>query len=332
MKEYEIRPADLFDQLIAFAREDIETFFKDMSEFEYSTCPACHADSPIDKFEKFTFQHVLCGTCGTLYVNPRPPLRQFLNFHAGSKSNEFFSSRFYKETAVARREKIHKPRAELISEISKNNGIQEESHLVDIGSGFGIFLEEVRRTGAFQNISGIEPKKELAEDSRGRGFHIIEKTMEAVSTEDVNPTFMTCFEVFEHILNPDEFLKSIHQVLRPGGLLLFTTLTIDGFDLQVLWERAKIICPPQHLNYFSLKGMQFLVEESGFEIVELETPGQLDIDIIRNIALADTSLDLPRFVRSLINADEATRQNFQSFLKANRMSSHVRCVARKPVK
>lgn len=332
MKEHEIRPSDLFDQLIAFAKEDIDTFFKDTTNFIPSPCPACGIESIIESFEKFTFQHVVCSGCGTLYVNPRPPIEQFLKFHAGAKSNEFFSSRFYKETAAARREKIHKPRAELIAQISKKFGLQEESHLVDIGSGFGIFLEEAHATNAFNKISGIEPKKELAEDSRRRGFNIIEKTMETVTFDDIQPTFMTCFEVFEHILNPAEFLNSIYRVLRPGGLLFFTTLTIDGFDLQVLWEKAKIICPPQHLNYFSIKGMRTLVEDRGFEIIEIETPGQLDVDIIRNIYLADPTLDLPRFVRSLIQADESTRQNFQNFLKTNRMSSHVRCIARKPIK
>ena len=32
----------------------------------------------------------------------------------------------------------------------------------------------------------------------------------------------------------------------------------------------------------------------------------------------------------LVNADETTRQDFQTFLKTHRLSSHVRCVARKP--
>jgi SAM-dependent methyltransferase len=330
MKEHEIRPASLFDRLLACSREDIATYFSDTSTFERVPCPACKADQPIEAIEKFGFHYVVCTRCQSLYVSPRPTEEIHNQFLVGSKANEFFSSHFYKETALARRDKIYRPRAEAAAALAGRMGDDVNEYLVDVGSGFGIFLEEVRNNNTFLKVGGIEPVHSLAEDSRRRGFPIIEKTMESVSPDDVAPSFMTAFEVVEHLLAPDVFLRAMQRVLKPGGVILFTTLTISGFDLQTLWHHSKTIYPPQHLNFMSVSGLQILLERTGFEQIEIETPGELDVDIVRNMALADPSIELPRFVRSLINADERTRQNFQSFLKASRMSSHVRCVARKP--
>jgi SAM-dependent methyltransferase len=332
MKEHEIRPASLFDQLLACSRDDIATFFSDTSTFKHVPCQACEADQPIDAIEKFGFHYVVCTECQSLYVSPRPAEEDHNKFLVGSKANEFFSSHFYKETALARREKIYRLRAEAAAGLANRLGTGVNDYLVDVGSGFGIFLEEARDTNAFIKVGGIEPVHSLAEDSRRRGFPILEKTMEAVSPEDVAPSFMTAFEVVEHLLAPDVFLRAMHRVLKPGGVILFTTLTISGFDLQTLWQNSKTIYPPQHLNFMSVSGLQRILERTGFEQIEIETPGELDVDIVRNMALADSSIELPRFVRSLINSDERTRQDFQNFLKANRMSSHVRCVARKPFK
>lgn len=331
MKEHEIRPTSLFDQLLAYSREDIERFFKDTSGFKSVPCPACEADQPIESIEKFGFHYVTCNICGSLYVSPRPTEAVHSNFLTNSKANEFFSSHFYKDTSLVRREKIYRPRAKVCAELANRLGSGSHTYLVDVGSGFGIFLEEILQTGAFVKVGGIEPVHSLAEDSRQRGFPIIEKTMESVEPEDIQPSFMTAFEVVEHLLAPDVFLRALHRVLQPGGVVLFTTLTISGFELQTLWKNSKTIYPPQHLNFMSVEGLHRLLERCNFEQIQIDTPGELDVDIVRNMFLSEPGLELPRFVHSLINADEATRQDFQDFLKTHRLSSHVRCVARKPV-
>ena len=65
-------------------------------------------------------------------------------------------------------------------------------------------------------------------------------------------------------------------------------------------------------------------------MIDVSTPGTLDVDIVRNIVQADPGVEVPAFVRMLVNADEETRQSFQTFLVTQRMSSHVRCLLRRP--
>lgn len=107
---------------------------------------------------------------------------------------------------------------------------------------------------------------------------------------------------------------------------MLTTLTVSGFDIQVLWEQSKSVYPPHHINLLSVAGLRRLVARAGLKLHELATPGELDLDIVANRHLEDRKIALPRFVKSLIGASASVRNNFQQFLKANALSSHVRII------
>jgi 2-polyprenyl-3-methyl-5-hydroxy-6-metoxy-1,4-benzoquinol methylase len=249
-------------------------------------------------------------------------------YYQEAKSVKFWSTHFFKETAEARRQKIFKPRAILVAEWAKKSGIpsKEKGIFVDIGSGYAIFLEEVRRLEYFGQIMGIEPELNLARVGRDRGFDIIEKKLEDIKDGEVGADFATAFEVLEHVFNPQEFLSAVRRILRPGGILMFTTLTVTGFDIQVLWENSKSVYPPHHINLLSGQGMRHLMARSGLRMIDLCTPGELDVEIVHNIQRENPEIQLPRFVASIINAPDAVRANFQNFLKANELSSHIRVI------
>jgi hypothetical protein len=113
--------------------------------------------------------------------------------------------------------------------------------------------------------------------------------------------------------------------------MLFTTLTASGVDIQVLGEHVNAVSPPQHLNLLTVTGMKRLVERSGLELVEISTPGVLDVDIVRTTLRECGDIPVPSFARVLAeHPDEAVRSSFQRYLQANHLSSHIRVVARKP--
>ena len=327
MKEEEIRPKKIFDEYLKLAKEDIKEYFSDKSKFVHIVCPACAKNDASFEFEKNGFSYVQCKNCGTLYVNPRPSEEAIRNFYAGSKSTKYWAEHFYKETEEQRREKIFRPRASMIQDfIGKSKKINT---FADIGAGYGTFLDEVRKLDLVKNILAIEPSEDLATILRNKGFEIIKMPIEEcgdVLRNKVN--LATSFELLEHVFSPENFFSSVWKILADGGYFIFTTLNINGFDLQVLWDKSKSISPPHHLNFFNLDSAKILLKRCGFETVKAFTPGKLDVDIVKNMC-SEQNIEVSRFVKLLINSDEMTRANFQSFLRENSSSSHMCFIAQK---
>lgn len=67
-----------------------------------------------------------------------------------------------------------------------------------------------------------------------------------------------CFEVLEHVFDPDLFLTEINRVLKPGGNLLLTT--------PFIWNEHEI---PNDYGRYSSYGLKYLMEKNGFEVVHL---------------------------------------------------------------
>lgn len=329
MKEAEIRPQALFNEYLALAVKDVSRFFGDKSVFVKAPCPGCGSEAYSTGLEKLGFRYVVCSDCGSLYLSPRPTTDMIDAYYRDSAAVKFWGTRFFKETAEARRLKLFRPRARLVEEWSARVGVARSGSFADIGSGYGLFLEEVARLGRFDRVIGIEPAPHLAAVCRKRGFDIIEKPLEEV--ENLEVSFATAFEVLEHVYDPVAFLASVRGVLAPGGLLLFTTLTVSGFDIQVLWEHSKSVHPPHHINLMSLNGIRQVVERAGFEVLDLSTPGKLDVDIVRNIVTEDPTIPLDRFSRKIaLESDEEAREAFQTFLQEHQLSSHICVIARVP--
>ena len=327
MREQSIRPLDIFNEYLRLSAEDVKTFFADASSFLSVGCPACETDGDAGGFEKLGFRYRLCPECDSLYVSPRPRPVALDDYYRNGKAVHYWTTHFYKETADARREKIFRPRARLIAELLARFGTGHSRTLADVGAGYGIFLEEVRSLGAFDSIRGIEPGPDLARVCREKGFDVIEKPVEKVKDGECIATFATAFELLEHVFSPLEFLNATSRIIGRDGLLLFTTLTVSGFDIQILWEKSKSVYPPHHINLLSVKGMRRLVERSGLRWIELTTPGQLDVDIVANYVAEHPETELPRFLRSVLSGDDGVRADLQAFLSRNLLSSHIRVIA-----
>jgi len=327
MKEQDIRPRDLFQELLAASRQDILDFFPDRTLDLAVTCPACGSSDDSVAFVKLGFPYRSCAACGSLYVSPRPGPEAFSRYLRGSNMGRCFGERFYRRTADRRRELVYRPRAQLVAATAGELLPGGPLSVADIGSGFGVFLEELQATGAFARLVGVEPDPALAQLGRQKGFGVLETSIEEAEARHLpgGPVQLaTCFEVIEHVREPLALLQGIQRLLTPGGLLYLTTLTITGFDLQVLGERSNSIYPPHHINLLSVEGFSALVERAGLELLRLTTPGKLDVSIVLNALEEHPDLELPGYVHELLRRGDA----FQRFLQENRLSSHVHVVAR----
>ena len=330
MRESDIRPQALLSEFFVLLKADAGRLAAQRDEFVDVQCPFC-ADARKDvAFVKEGFDSCLCRGCRSLFVSRRPSQQALVEFAATSEALRFWSTHFYKQTAEARRREIFRPQAQLVAQLAKDHCDGQLSGCADVGAGYGLFLQEMSDLAVFPELVAIEPDERLATICRQQGFRVVAKWVEAVDETEVRVDFATAFEVIEHVFDPRGFVEACVSLLRPGGLFLLTTLTITGFDLQVLWEHSRSISPPQHLNFPSIAGMSELFKRCGLEVVSMCTPGQLDVDIVRNVLVASPELPVSRFARAVATAEADTRDAFQGFLQAHCLSSHLRCVVRKP--
>ena len=324
MKEEDIRPRRVFDEYLRLAALDADKYFG-KSLRQPVLCPACGTQG-VYSFSKHGFSYEECPACQTLFVSPRPPAQDFCRYYQESNSAKYFATTFYRETAEARREKLWRPKALMISETLRKYGAHQHS-VIDIGGGYGILAEEYERlTG--RKVTVIEPGSELAQICRQKGLAVIEAFLENVAVEQLpaGPKAFVSFELFEHLHDSRVFLQHLYTLMRPGDVFLFTTLSGMGVDIQALWNESKSISL-QHLNFFNPKSVRLLIERLGFRVLNVDTPGKLDIDILCN----NRNQIKDRFWRNFVaHASQEEMQEWQDFIASHGRSSHMHVVCECP--
>ncbi len=100
--------------------------------------------------------------------------------------------------------------------------------ILDIGCGGGLIAEPLSRLGAA--VTGIEPTDAnigaARQHAKATGLVIDYRAVSAEDLADENRTFdmVVCLEVVEHVPDPAAFIKVCATLVRPGGLLILSTI------------------------------------------------------------------------------------------------------------
>lgn len=326
MQEEEIRKRDLLDRYLELVDRDIEVLFSDRSRFTKRPCPACGGTQVLGRFQKRGFQYVTCSSCETLFVNPAPPKETLAAFYTSAPSSLFWINDFFKPVAAARQEKIFRPRAQFIA---KTFGLADGWKVGDIGSGFGLFLEELKKIWPRSEMIAIEPSPDQAALCESKGFKVVNKLFEDIEFQKPAFDLLVSFELIEHVLDPSLFIRQAFRALKSGGWLYLTTLNGLGFDILLLGEKAKAVHPPHHLNFLNPSSIRHLLETGGFTVVEVATPGELDVDIVEGMILRD-GVDLGPFWNQVsTKVGPEGKKGLQQWIKNNLLSSHMSVLAKK---
>jgi 2-polyprenyl-3-methyl-5-hydroxy-6-metoxy-1,4-benzoquinol methylase len=327
--EDDIRPKDLMKAKETLLEEDKEFLRSRMAEFVLVNCPACNSENSKFWAEKEGFQYRICSDCHTVYMNPRASQDLMHSFYKQSKNYEFWNKYIFPASETVRREKIFKPRAQKVVEYCKKFGIEGEA-ILEVGSAFGTFCECIKDLNFFKRIIAVEPTPDLAETCRKKGLEVFDVPVELLQIPDDSVDVVVNFEVIEHLFAPDLFIEKCIKYLEKKGLLICTCPNIEALGTLVLKEKAKVI-DHEHVNYFNPDSLSLLFNRMGLEVVEVSTPGELDVELLRNALQEDEKLQEqnPFFYYLLFKKDASTLINFQEFIKENKLSSHMWIVGKK---
>jgi hypothetical protein len=253
----------------------------------------------------------------------------FNAYYTDSPSTKFWATTFYKVTEAARREKLWKPKAQMIrARIKQYEDNDPVKYIIDIGGGYGVFDEEIKNIMDIEAII-IEPSVHLAKICREKGLSVVEKFMEEIQPGEL-PDGRKCyvsFELFEHLHDATVFLETVFNNMQKNDLFIFTTLSSMGIDIQLLGEHAKALSPPHHLNFLNPKSVSALLQKNGFTVLEAITPGKLDIDILKK---NQQYIKDPFWKNVLTYYNEEQLATLQEFIASAGLSSHMMITCRKP--
>jgi 2-polyprenyl-6-hydroxyphenyl methylase / 3-demethylubiquinone-9 3-methyltransferase len=147
--------------------------------------------------------------------------------------------------------------------------------ILDIGCGGGLVSEPMSRMGAI--VTGIDPGEENIAAARAhaepQGLSINYRTAMAEDLASEGLTFdaVVCLEVVEHVPDVGAFLKTCTSLVRPGGMIVLSTINrnIKSYALAIVaaeyvlgwlprgthqWER--FVTPDELARFISAAGLE----------------------------------------------------------------------------
>ncbi len=229
-------------------------------------CPLCGAADVRAAYRvtrwKTPFDVARCVSCDLLHVNPRLP-REHLDAYYdaayyGGGADWHYADERKREAQVRVRAAGRLGRVERTLAAA---GIGAR-RVVELGSAFGVFLDEARRRGwDVQGCEIAEASASHAEEVFGLRIHRADLADAGLPPASVD--LVTGSEVVEHLAQPMRTFAAAHHVLAPGGIALFSTANersvarlLRGGDWGYLM--------PGHVVLWSAATLRAALRRSGF--------------------------------------------------------------------
>lgn len=139
-------------------------------------------------------------------------------------------------------------------------------HLLEIGSAYGFFLDEVRNE--FESVQGIDITN--AGVAHAREHFKLNVVQADFLAHDYGPQkfdVVCMWDTIEHLRAPHRYLEKIGRHTDPGALLAITTGDVGSLNARFRGANWRMIHPPTHLHYFSSDTLARLLARYGFEVI-----------------------------------------------------------------
>ncbi len=218
-----------------------------------------------------------CPDCGSAMVLPRPSQKEM---------DAYYQARDYGLASLEEALLVdagHYPDSQADADriIPKLMRYAPGKRFMDVGAGVGFFSKVAMAKGLA--VTALEPNPNSASAFAEQLGHgplqqvLDEKTAEQFShSQDA----LLLSQVLEHICNVDDLLQSLSCVLVSGGVVAVAVPHFGSLLSFLQGKRDMYISPPEHVNYFSIKGLNALFERHGFQCLEIDTVTKVPRDKI----------------------------------------------------
>jgi len=198
---------------------------------------------------------VECESCGLRYENPREP-EQKLEAQYGDV-----------EDPVYEREQEGRLRtfSRTLDSLERHT---RPGKLLDIGCYLGLFLDVARSRG--WETSGVEPSAWAARRAQDKKHQVVNAPLRKANLPAGSFDLVTLWDVIEHLHDPLGQLREIHRLLKPGGVFGLSTMDAGCLFAKLAGRRWPWFMR-MHLYYFTRGTLTRMLQQAGFEVLEIET-------------------------------------------------------------
>jgi glycosyltransferase involved in cell wall biosynthesis/2-polyprenyl-3-methyl-5-hydroxy-6-metoxy-1,4-benzoquinol methylase len=249
---------------------------------ELSLCPLCKSNALHNDFIHQGYPVQSCKVCRLKLLNPQPSDQTLSSIY---EATNFLTG--YVPEADPKISELKRATAQLYLEMLEEYGITIKGRkLLAIGRDLADLLVESQARGF--DVTGLEYKKPAAEIAKtrlaGTSGRVFCGQLEYTDLPETNFDICILADVLENNRNPENFLKVVHRLLKPGGIILLTLPSLDSWSARLLgkhWTQFK----PEHLYYFKKSTLETLLFLTNFNRVLIQpahkvvSPGYVVADL-----------------------------------------------------
>jgi 2-polyprenyl-3-methyl-5-hydroxy-6-metoxy-1,4-benzoquinol methylase/ribosomal protein S27AE len=241
--------------------ENLAALINSFSPQANRRCPVCGgktSEHSICRFPERTYRR--CPQCGVIYADRTQPPPE--NDH-----NYFFESykRQYGKTYLEDFPSIKASGKRRLKEIKSLFPTQKDLSLIDIGCAYGPFLDAAREEG-FSPVGIDSSEDAVLYVRKNLDIPAIHGYFPYNKTEDIQYSIVSLWYVIEHFPNCEEALAAIRNILKPGGVLAFSTPSYSGISGRASLKRFLERSPADHITIWSPAACKKALALSGFTL------------------------------------------------------------------
>jgi SAM-dependent methyltransferase len=225
-----------------------------------NTCLVCGGKKIHYAFSVEKYRAEECANCGLMRLNPQPTDEELSDIY-GPNYFAFGKDVDGQEHASELKSRTADHYLDLLESYT---GKRLAGELLEVGCGHGVFLARAAARGL--SVTGVEYSAHfvaVAANKLGNRGKVICGQISELITSEQRFDFIVFSDVLEHVRDPRSFLRSVHALLREGGIAVAIVPSLDSVSARLM-KNKWIEFKPEHLWYFSTATLTQLLHGEAF--------------------------------------------------------------------